>query len=152
MRHYKRILCPVDFSSFAKAALAEGAELAQSLGSQLCVLHAYQNPAYLLPMAGYVGPAGDVVAQVRKQLGEELDELVTEYRARGLKIQTLVLEGVPYKTIVDYATEWGADLIAMGTHGRTGLSHMLAGSVTERVVRLARCSVLVARAPQGATA
>ena len=151
MRHYKRILCPVDFSSFAKFALTEGVRLAESLGSELCVLHAYQNPAYLLPMAGYVGPAGDVVAQVRKQLGEELEDLVAEHRKRGLKVQTVVLEGVPYKTIVDYANEWGADLIAMGTHGRTGISHVLAGSVTERVVRLARCSVLVARAPHGVT-
>ena len=87
-----------------------------------------------------------MVAQVRKQLGVELDELAKAPRKRGIEVQTIVLEGVAYKAIVDYANEWFADLIVMGTHGRTGLSHVFAGSVTERVVRTARCSVLVARA------
>jgi nucleotide-binding universal stress UspA family protein len=146
MRHYKRILCPVDFSSFSGIALDEAVELAHTLGAELCVMHAYQNPAYVLPMAGYVGPTSDVVAQIRKQLHIELDELVKEPRKRGVAVQTVVLEGVAYKVIVDYASEWFADLIVMGTHGRTGLSHVFAGSVTERVVRTARCSVLVARA------
>lgn len=146
MRHYKRILCPTDFSSFSTIAVEEATELAQTLSAELCLLHVYQNPAYVLPMAGYVGPASDVVAQVRKQLGIELEELAKGPRRREIEVQTIVLEGVPYKVIVDYANEWFADLIVMGTHGRTGLSHVFAGSVTERVVRTARCSVLVARA------
>jgi nucleotide-binding universal stress UspA family protein len=89
-----------------------------------------------------------VVARIREQLGHELEALAAGPRGRGLNVQTLVLEGVPYTCIVDYAKEWHADLIVMGTHGRTGLSHMLTGSVAERVVRLAPCSVLVTRSKE----
>jgi nucleotide-binding universal stress UspA family protein len=148
MKSYRRILCPVDFSPFSKAALEDAASLARGMGSELCLLHAYQNPAYVLPLSGYVGPAGDVVARIRQQLGEELEALAEGPRSQGLGVQTLVLEGVPYSCIVDHAKEWRADLIVMGTHGRTGLQHLLAGSVCERVVRLAPCPVLVTRAKE----
>jgi len=148
MRTYKRILCPVDFSNFSKSALEEAASLAQGMGSELCVLHAFQNPAYVLPLSGYVGPAGDVVTRIRQQLGQELEALAERPRSLGLKVQALVLEGVPYSCIVDYAKEWHADLIVMGTHGRTGLSHVLTGSVAERVVRLSPCPVLVTRSKE----
>jgi len=146
MRQYKRILCPVDFSPFSNAAVDEAASLALSMGSELCLLHAYQNPAYVLPMSGYVGPTADMITQMRRQLAEELETQAAPYRKQGIKVETLVIEGVPYKSIVDHATEWHADLVVMGTHGRTGLSHALTGSVAERVVRMAHCPVLVTRA------
>ncbi len=146
MRHYKRILCPVDFSSYSKAALEEAAGLAKSVGAELCLIHAYQNPAYVLPMSGYVGPTADMIGKIRQQLAEELEALAGPYRSQGIKTETLVVEGVPYKSIVDHAGEWNADLIVMGTHGRTGLAHALTGSVAERVVRLSHCPVLITRA------
>lgn len=146
MKQYKRILCPVDFSTYSKAAMEEGASLAKGMGAELCLLHAYQNPAYVLPMSGYIGPTADMVTKIRQQLAQELEALAEPYRKQGIKTQALVLEGVPYTTIVDQAKEWHADLIVMGTHGRTGISHALAGSVAERVVRLAPCPVLVTRA------
>lgn len=145
MRTYKRILCPVDFSPFSKAALEEATALAAGMGSELRILHAYQNPAFVLPMSGYVGPTADMVARTRQQLGHELEAMSQDARNKGVKVETMVIEGVPYVAIVDNAKEWSADLIVMGTHGRTGLSHALTGSVTERVVRLAPCPVLVAR-------
>jgi nucleotide-binding universal stress UspA family protein len=145
MRQYKRILCPVDFSSFSKAALEEAASLAKGMGSELCLLHAFQNPAYVLPMSGYVGPTADMVTKIRQQLAQELEDQAAPYRKQGMKTETLVLEGTPYQSIVDHAKEWHADLIVMGTHGRTGLSHALTGSVAERVVRLASCPVLITR-------
>ena len=145
MRQYQRILCPVDFSSYSKAALEEGASLAKSMGAELSVLHAYQNPAYVLPMSGYVGPTADMLNKIREQLAAELEALAAPYRKQGIKTETLVLEGVPYKSIVDHAAEWHADLIVMDTHGRTGISHALTGSVAERVVRLAPCPVLITR-------
>jgi nucleotide-binding universal stress UspA family protein len=148
MRQYKRILCPVDFSSFSKAALKEAIALAKAMGSELCLMHAYQNPAYVLPMSGYVGPTADMITKIRQQLAEELEALAKGPRDEGIKTETLVVEGIPYKCIVDRANEWNADLIVMGTHGRTGLSHALTGSVAERVVRLAHCPVLITRAEE----
>jgi nucleotide-binding universal stress UspA family protein len=151
MRRYERILCPVDFSPFSKAALDEAAALASGMKSQLRILHAYQNPAFVLPMSGYVGPTAEMVARMRQQLGHELEALAQQPRSEGIKVETAVIEGIAYSSIVDYAKEWSADLIVMGTHGRSGLSHALTGSVAERVVRLAPCPVLITRAPKAAS-
>ncbi|MDH5670572.1 MAG: universal stress protein [Myxococcales bacterium] len=147
MKSYDKILCPVDFSRFAEVALVEAAALAKGMGSTLMLLHAYQNPAYVLPMSGYVGPTADMIGRMRQQLTDELEALAEKLRKDGLTVETEIIEGIPYKSIVDRAHEWGADLIVMGTHGRTGLSHALTGSVAERVVRLASCPVLITRSP-----
>ncbi len=145
MRRYEKILCPVDFSPFSKAALEEAAALAKGMGSKLCLLHAYQNPAYVLPMSGYVGPTADMLGRMRQQIDEELSAMAKEVQALGIETETSCIEGVPFKVITEHAVEWGADLIVMGTHGRTGLTHALTGSVAERVVRLAECPVLITR-------
>lgn len=150
MRRYEKILCPVDFSPFAQAALDEAASLAKGMGSKVCLLHAYQNPAYVLPMSGYVGPTADMLGRMRQQVEEELGGMAAKLSERGIEVETATIEGIPYKVITDHAHEWGADLIVMGTHGRTGLTHALTGSVAERVVRLAECPVLITRGSAGA--
>jgi nucleotide-binding universal stress UspA family protein len=148
MRPYKRILCPVDFSECSSAALEEAASLAKVIGAELTLLHAYQNPAYVLPMQGYVGFSGDFLTKLREQLDGEIAKQAVPLRDQGIAVKTELIEGVPYKAIVDHAKENRSDLIVMGTHGRTGLAHALTGSVAERVVRLAHCPVLVTRGPQ----
>lgn len=145
MRHYKRILCPVDFSPYSNAALEEAASLAKAIGAELTLLHAFQNPAYVLPMQGYVGLSNDFLVSVRKQLEDEIAAQAAPLREQGISVRTEVIEGVPFKTIVDHAKDTQSDLIVMGTHGRTGLAHALTGSVAERVVRLAHCPVLITR-------
>jgi nucleotide-binding universal stress UspA family protein len=145
MRQYKKILCPVDFSPFADAALEEAVSLAKGMGSTVCLVHAFQNPAYVLPMSGYVGPTADMLGRIRQQLEEELAGLAEKAKAEGVQVETRCIEGIPYKVVTELAEEWGADLIVMGTHGRTGLSHALTGSVAERVVRVAQCPVLITR-------
>ena len=145
MGPYKRILCPIDFSGHATVALREATALAKSMGAELTLLHAHQNPAYMLPMSGYVGPTVDLITKMRKQLEDEVEGLADKVRGDGLTVHSRVVEGIPYKAIIDYAAEWKADLIVMGTHGRTGLSHALTGSVAERVVRTAHCHVLITR-------
>lgn len=145
MREIRKILCPSDFSSCSKGALEDAVSLARLVQAEVCVLHVYQNPAQLLPMGGYVGPVSDMLADLRKQVSAELDALAEPYRKDGPPIGVLLVEGIPYKGILDRADEWGADLIVMGTHGRTGVERALAGSVAERVIRLAPCPVLVSR-------
>lgn len=146
MQPYKKILCPVDFSEFSKVALRQAAMLAKQMGGTLGVFHAYQNPAYILPMSGYVGPTADMIGRLRQQLTEELEGLArTCEEEQGVKAEIAMREDIPYKAICDFAKEWNADVVVMGTHGRTGLAHALTGSVAERVVRMAPCSVLVTR-------
>jgi universal stress protein A len=145
MQPFKKILVPVDFSDCSKQALLDAIAVGAGMNSEIAVLHAYENPAYVLPMSGYVGPTADMLARLRNQLTDELEAMAEQAREKGLTAETQLIEGIPYKTVVDFAKEWGADLIVMGTHGRTGLSHALTGSVAERVVRLSPCPVLVSR-------
>jgi nucleotide-binding universal stress UspA family protein len=145
MRPIRRILCPTDFSPCSKGALEDAVSLAKLTNAEVCLFHVYQNPAQLLPMGGYVGPVSDMLADLRRQVGVELDALAEPHRASGTVVNALLVEGIPYKGILDRAEEWSADLIVMGTHGRSGVERALAGSVAERVIRLAPCPVLVSR-------
>lgn len=145
MRDIRKILCPTDFSSCSRGAIEDAVSLARLTRAEVSILHVYQNPAQLLPMGGYLGPIADMLGDLRKQVSAELDALAEPYRKDGPPVSVLLVEGIPYKGILDRAEEWGADLIVMGTHGRSGVERALAGSVAERVIRLAPCPVLVSR-------
>jgi len=144
MKEIKPVLCPVDFSPGSEKAAAHGRALAQALGAELHLMHAYQLPLYALPDGGLVaGP--EFVEQVSTAAQTSLDELAAANRTEGLVIKTHVTDGVPHLEIVRMAETLEADLVVMGTHGRTGLRHMLMGSVAERVVRTAPMPVLTVR-------
>jgi nucleotide-binding universal stress UspA family protein len=147
MPDIKKILCPVDFSAGSKASLSYAQDLAKRVGAELYLVHAYENPVYVLPMSGYVGPTAEILAGVRKQIDDELARWKDEVAKQGLVVRGEVLEGAPYRVVLDAADEYKPDLIVMGTHGRTGLAHVLIGSVAERVVRMAHCPVLTVRTP-----
>jgi nucleotide-binding universal stress UspA family protein len=97
-------------------------------------------------MTGY---SGVNVESIRKTEREAAQALVTKFaeqlRARGFKVTGSVVQGEPRGKIVDVAARWKADLIVVGSHGRTGLERLLMGSVAEAVVRHAPCSVHVVR-------
>ncbi|HEX7481747.1 MAG TPA: universal stress protein [Polyangiales bacterium] len=141
----KKILCPVDFSAGSKTALTYAEGLAKRLGAELYLVHAYENPVYVLPMSGYVGPTAEILAGVRQQIDEELVRWKASVAKEGLTVRGDVFEGAPYRVVLDAADEYKPDLIVMGTHGRTGIAHVVIGSVAERVVRLAHCPVLTVR-------
>jgi nucleotide-binding universal stress UspA family protein len=73
--------------------------------------------------------------------------MVTRAREKGITARSIMRTGTPHQEIVDLATEEGADLVVMGTHGRSGLNRVLIGSVTERVIRFVPCPVLTVRKP-----
>ena len=134
----RKILCPVDFSEGSARALEEAVRLAKEHDAELFVAHAW----YLPPSAIEYSMWPDALDAIREDAARGLDDAVT--RARGLgatQVTGLLLEGVPWTRIVQAAE--GSDLIVIGTHGRTGLSHVLLGSVAEKVIRHAHCSVLV---------
>jgi universal stress protein A len=117
-----RVLVATDFSETADAAVRVAVAYAESLGASLDVLHV-------------VSPLADPLAEPwLTRLAREIDGAVP--------VTTAVRSGVPSTQIVHYAHENRIDLIVLGTHGRTGISRALSGSVAERVVRLARCPVL----------
>ena len=137
-------LVPTDFSPYADQALTEAIELAYALNAQLTLLHVMQ----IMPLTvGDVPPEyfnnylEDIEAEAQRQMQASLNRVCQS----GLQVDSVITQGIPFQSIVDTAGEMKADLIIMGTHGRTGLPHALIGSVAEKVVRLAPCPVLVAR-------
>jgi universal stress protein A len=148
MKPIRKILVPVDFSEPSHAALNCAAELAQSFDATIDVLHVCEVPAFLPARGIALEGAADLslLELVKKNSEHALEQFVAEASKRGVRIHEARSElGTPSHTIVDLAAEGGYDLIVIGTHGRTGLSHALIGSVAERVVRHARCPVLSLR-------
>jgi nucleotide-binding universal stress UspA family protein len=134
---FQKILVATDFSEHSQRALAWALDLRQRLGAALTVLHVYQIPA------GYPNGflfSADVIGAIEDSARVELAKFVA--RAGTTPVESKLAMGVPFMEIVQAARSGAHDLIVVGTHGRTGLKHLLIGSVAERVVRLAPCPVL----------
>jgi universal stress protein A len=143
MASFKTILHPTDFSQSASQALGMAGSLAREHGAKLILLHVAQLPVSSvagLPVPRPPPPTGDWSG-----LRAELDGLAAGIK--NLTVESRLLEGEPVSTIVDLAREIGADMIVIGSHGRTGLSRVLLGSVAEHVVRKAGCPVLTVKTP-----
>lgn len=135
----KRILCPVDFSEYNHAANDYASMLAKSSGARIIYLHAF------LPDVNAALPAHFDSEKELKQMRRELEDFIKP--AQDQIVAAYIIEwGRATEAIVQYADENDIDLIVMGTHGRTGLSRMLMGSVAEAVVRKAECPVLAIKA------
>jgi len=140
-----RILVPTDFSHDAGAALTYALGLAQPFGAAVALLHVVEDPLAAGVWSSEVYTAE--IAGLQINLVRDAEQRLKEYAAeRGGPITTEVRTGPAARVILDFAREQAFDLIVMGTHGRTGLAHVVMGSVAERVVRLAPCPVLTLRA------
>jgi universal stress protein A len=148
METFKRILVPVDFSPCSREALARAAALAERLDASIDLLHVWQPPPVVNPetMIG-TGPDGPGLVQfARDQAEASMAKFVEQARSSGMRIEKASVEpGDPARSIVEAADRGDYDLIAMGTHGRTGLAHLLLGSVAEKVVRRAKRPVMTVR-------
>ena len=151
MAELKKILCPVDLSSGATSAAHEAASLAKALGAELVLLHVMSEPAFAVadPLiapgeaSGYALPA--LADEYRSEMDRRLSRLGAALGGSGLSVSTRLVTGVTHESIVNAADQEHADMIVMGTHGRTGIQHLLLGSVAERVVRTAKVPVMTLR-------
>jgi nucleotide-binding universal stress UspA family protein len=144
-----RILIPTDFSKHSQNALAYAVAFAEKFGAELHLLHVVQDLAMFLPDGVTAGPPLlPPVDQLTAAVRVALDRAIEENHLQHLPVQTHVREGTPFYEIIRFAKEKDIDLIVMGTHGRSGLVHVLLGSVTEKVVRKAPCPVLTVRHPE----
>ena len=140
----RKILVPVDFSEHANPVLEWAAHLAEEHDAGIVLLHAYHLPVEFQQLEGaYLPP--DFWANVKTEAQESLGRFEEQLRAEGLKVQSVVREGYAATAIVDEATERGVDLVVIGTHGLSGIKHMLLGSIAERVVQKAPCPVLTVK-------
>jgi nucleotide-binding universal stress UspA family protein len=148
---YRRILCPVDFSDRSLNALRHATTLAARFEAELHLLNVVQFVVPFLPTVEGVAslPVDDWLRQSRIAAERHLAELPTstDPAVADLAVVREIVEGTPFVEIVRYAGTHDVDLIVLGTHGRSGLSHMLLGSVAEKVVRKAPCAVLTVRPP-----
>jgi nucleotide-binding universal stress UspA family protein len=143
---FRRILCSIDFSDCSRAAMRHAVELAVESRAALTLLHVWQPPVY--PCAGEVPTIpDDIVQELRIEAGRTLEKWAQEAHVHGAdRLSTSLLEGFAWDQIIAVLRNDPAyDLAVLGTHGRTGLKHVLLGSVAEKVVRHAPCPVLVAR-------
>ena len=144
--HIRKILAPVDFSENTPPILEWAAHLALEHGSSVVLLHAYHLPVEFQQLEGaYLPP--DFWASVRDEAEASLGRYAADLRGRGVEVETAVCEGYAATVIVEEAAARNIDLIVIGTHGRSGLKHLLLGSIAERVVQKAPCPVLTVRAP-----
>jgi universal stress protein A len=147
MLSIRRILFPTDFSEPAEYAWPYALTFAQEFEAEVHLVHVVAPPPRLTE--AYTGDfdPGQMVASLTAEATASLDGQVEGAKSRGLIFQREVRVGVDYREIIDYATKHDIDLIVMATHGRTGLAHVLLGSVAEKVVRKAPCPVLTIKHP-----
>jgi nucleotide-binding universal stress UspA family protein len=151
-RTIARILVPTDFSVQSEAALAYARAIAERFGASIHLLHVLEDPyatsAYATEVYGY-RPTG-LKETWQKNAEEKLGSALSQADRTRFGATTAVIFGRPAAAIVEHAGQHGVDLVVMGTHGREGVTHLLLGSVAERVVRTAPCPVLTVR-ESGAT-
>lgn len=143
MKKFNRILAPTDFSAYSDEGLRFAIDLAELFGSELTVLNVLrpdeikQRQAMPLP-SGYLDT---IYRETKQKARDHFDEMMKE-RRHDLEVRFEVASGDPFVEIIRKAREQQSDMIVLATHGRTGLKHVLLGSVAEKVVRSADCPVL----------
>jgi len=134
--HIRSLLIPTDFSDLTEHTLDYAIGLAVALNASVELVHVHYSPALSLQNGDLTMPVDPTLeAEYEASAQQRLDKLAEKYRGCGVTVSGRLLSGVPHAEIIRAAEEGGADLIVMGTHGRTGLAHLMMGSVAERVVR-----------------
>ena len=150
-KNKNRLLVPVDFTTFSEEALLFASELAEKLGAKLLVLHVIHDPLEAPGFYAHKGKMKKFLRSMEEAAEEMMDEFLKKMRNIHLeqapikKAIPLLVVGTPVTRIVEIAEKKQARMIIIGSHGRTGLSHLLVGSKAEQVVRLSPIPVTVVK-------
>jgi len=145
MIYLRRILVTTDLSDYSLAAVEYASSFGLLYSSKLYLLHVVDSIAPVLAMPGVESDVTMYQQRAVEDGMKELEDFVAKRISRDLKVIPIVTAGVPAEEIKRFAEEEGIDLIVLATHGRTGLRHILMGSVAERVVRLSGVPVLTVK-------
>ena len=140
------ILVPIDFSNYSEKALAYASEIAQSYNAQLQLLHIIEETMH--PAFSVTGKSSifDLVPGIKDDSKKRTEKMLNKFVSDKVKSKVFIQGGRAANDIIKFAKENSTDLIVIATHGLTGLEHMLLGSVTEKVVRMAHCPVFTVKA------
>ena len=144
MNEVKTVLIATDFSENAQPAVDAAITVAKQFGAELHLVHAFQTPVPIVSPYEIVLPAG-LLEQARESAARSLRAIQEKISSEGLTATTHLTDAPAAPAIARLAGELGVDLVVMGTRGNTGLKHILLGSVAERTIRLAPCSVLTVK-------
>ncbi len=139
----KKILCPIDHSDCSKEALKYAVSFAMKDKAKLYLLHVLDIRSFNESIDAISKQIPD--EETLNQLKLKLIDCIPEEIREDMDIEALVVQGIPFAEIISTAKENDIDMIVIGTHGRTGIVHMMMGSVSEKVVRKAHCPVLAVR-------
>jgi len=148
MIELKTVLLPTDFSDFSAEATKYACAFADQFGAELHLLHVLDLVEAIAPEFGMGLALPSRTAVSNKAVENALSDVLDDAWADSHQVVQAVVNGPPFLEIIKYARKHNIDLIVMGTHGRSGLVHVLMGSVAEKVVRKAPCPVLTVR-PEG---
>lgn len=145
MKPFDKILTAIDFSESSDHAFEYALTLARQFGAELTVLHVINEP---VDLRGFYVPHISF-EQLEKEIEDGAVKMMEKFCSEKLgdysRYRTAIVTGIPYEEIIRAAEEADASLIVLGTHGRTGIDHLIFGSTAERVVRSAACPVLTIR-------
>lgn len=144
---FKKILYPIDFSEYTEEITSYAVSIAKKYDSELHLLHVIPNLNYFTPYESFLTPENLVAIEknIEKEIEKDFDKVAKKI---DIPVRKIIKSGVTFVEIIDYIKEEGIDLVVMGTHGRSGIEHILIGSVAEKVVRKSPCPVLTIR-PKG---
>jgi len=152
MQQIERILCPIDFSDFSVTAYDYAQSLAWHYKATLFLEHVIDSLTPFYPYHAFPDAYNDICRKLRADAEQQLREFAKKHSWRGIQPRCNVEDGVATDLILRLAEAEAVNLIVMGTHGLGGLDHLALGSVTEKVLRKARCPVLAIRKPAHAFA
>jgi len=147
MTKIERILCPIDFSEFSVEAYDYAQSLAWHYKATLLLLHVIDSLTPYYPYHAFPGAYNEMCQNLREDAEQQLEEFAKTHSWRGIQPRCEVQDGTAKDLILGFAEAQAVNLIVMGTHGLRGIDHLTLGSVTEKVLRKARCPVLAVRKP-----
>ena len=147
MIRFDTIVFPTDFSPCAAAAQRYAVQIARECRAKLYIIHVIPKISFLDAADVFHIRMPEMTAEMKDAARKPPDALVSPKDREGLDVETVLLHGVPYREIVDFAREKSADVIVIATHGRTGLEYLLLGGTTDKVIRQAPCPVLSVKHP-----
>lgn len=142
-----KILVPVDFSDYSKAALKYAVNFSKMFSAELILVYVIEPVVYPPDFSMGQIAIPSVTSEFDERAKEELTKLAKDEIPQEIKVKTVLKTGKPFVEIIDTATEVDVDLIIIATHGHSGVEHILFGSTAEKVVRKAPCPVLTLREP-----